>query len=199
MILVVQPWSTWSTSLPLGQCHTSRPSSRPIGVVLSALAASSLGLPKVARRARATTWRIGSSRLATVEAAVEEAVCEWQNSEMAGRESNPSKSQIVGNGSDQTLAFGLLFLPSKWAAEMKNVLTDLRSLGKFPEKAPLLGIPTQGETLSIGSAQQDPQAPLPRAVILEEKSLELISHESIRIQDSIDANPMKSIQAVECE
>lgn len=130
---------------------------------------------------------------------MEEAVCEWQNSEMAGRDSNPSKSQIVGDGSDQNLAFGLLFLPSKWAAEMKNILTDLRSLGKFPEKAPLLGIPTQGETLSIGSAQQDPQAPLPRAVILEEKSLELISHESIRIQDSIDANPMKSIQAVECE
>ena len=199
MVLVVQPWST---SPPLGQCHTCHwPSSPRIGVVLSGLLASSFGSPKVARRARATAWRVGSSRLATVEAAVEEAVCEWQNSETAG--SKLSKSQIVssesGDGSDQNVAFGLLFLPSKWAAEMKNILTDLRALGRFPEKAPLLGIPTQGETLSIGSAQQDPQAPLPRAVILEEKSLELISHESIRIQDSIDANPMKSIQAVECE
>ncbi|CAE7949659.1 unnamed protein product, partial [Symbiodinium sp. KB8] len=65
---------------------------------------------------------------------------------------------------------------------------------RWPLGAPLLALPTESATLQFGAAEQDPQQPAARALFMEASSLEAISQESVRIQDTIDENPLLSIQ-----
>ncbi|CAE7172906.1 unnamed protein product, partial [Symbiodinium microadriaticum] len=75
---------------------------------------------------------------------------------------------------------------------------------RWPLGAPLLALPTESATLQFGAAEQDPQQPAARALFMEDlylelwaleaSSLEAISQESVRIQDTIDENPLLSIQ-----
>lgn len=164
----------------------------------------------------AAEWHVGCSSLETLEAAVQEALSRWQESYASGHQSEemihvsklpkapmPSERSSRNGGTDQVtqgtqgtqgfnVAFAILFLPSKWAAKMKDILTQIRC--KFPPEMPLLGVPTQGDVVSFGSAEQDPELPAPQAAMLDEDSLQTISRESIRIQDTIDVNPLWSIQ-----
>ena len=165
----------------------------------------------------AAEWHVGCSSLETLEAAVQEALSRWQESYASGHQSEemihvsklpkasmPSERSSRNGGTDQVtqgtqgtqgfnVAFAILFLPSKWAAKMKDILTQIRC--KFPPEMPLLGVPTQGDVVSFGSAEQDPELPAPQAAVLDEDSLQTISRESIRIQYTIDVNPLWSIQA----
>lgn len=160
-------------------------------------------------------WHVGCSSAPTLGNALEEAISEWQQTYEHPRLIHTSKAAQASLPKDQSIpscqmipepvvtegnnvAFGLVFLPCKWASRMKDLLAEIQETVGWPDRAPLLGVPTQGERLCFTSAEQDPTKPAAQAVLLDEGSLETISHESIRIQDTIDANPILSIQAGAC-
>ncbi|OLQ07670.1 hypothetical protein AK812_SmicGene8925 [Symbiodinium microadriaticum] len=118
------------------------------------------------------------------------------------------------------LAFGLLFVPAKWVDRGPELLERLKQELRWPLGAPLLALPTESATLQPGDLylelwalevlwvplqnpgkatlrhahEPDPQQPAARALFMEASSLEAISQESVRIQDTIDENPLLSIQ-----
>ena len=156
-------------------------------------------------------WHVGCSAESTMDKALEEAVMEWRQGyetpELIHRSrrahaSLPADPKTMTSIEETTesvegnnVAFGLVFLPCKWAAKTSELLTEIRKKVKWPDEAPLLGVPTRGETLCLTSAEQDPSKPAAKAALLDETALGTISQESIRIQDTIDANPLLSIQA----
>ncbi|CAK0838589.1 unnamed protein product [Prorocentrum cordatum] len=92
------------------------------------------------------------------------------------------------------VAFGLVFVPSRWAVDLHDVVAEVqRELG-WPRGAPLLGVLTSGGTLCVGAGMQDVGQPPAQAVLVDEAFLEEVSRESMRVQDTIDREPLRSIQ-----
>ena len=203
--------------VPRGQRQTFPSLGQPCHLALGVLAwGTSRKVRKRCRSVMKSGWLVGTSSLTTVEAALEEALDQWQG-EVSGQMTHVSRlphppmpnrtppgaqvekveKMVEMDMEGFNVAFAILFLPCKFGAKMNHVLAQLRAKVNFPLTVPLLAVPTQGDVLSFGSAEQDPEQPAAKAALLDEDSLDNISRESIRIQDTIDANPMLSIQARE--
>lgn len=166
------------------------------------------------------SWHSGQSKLQDPDEAVKETVAKWRGSlgsdrplihvsrppspflgaskkpdwwprSTASREHKDTSSRTQ---QDENVAFGLVFVPHKWAADLSRLVVSIQERLGWPPSAPLIGTVTDGDTLCLGTAWQDCEQPAASARFLDAQALANLSQESVRFQDFILTYPLWSMQ-----
>lgn len=166
-------------------------------------------------------WYSGQSMLEDPENAIQEVVAEWRKSlgsdlplvhvsrppsPFAGASGKPDwypsdaattpepAATSQRTQQPENIAFGLLSVPHKWAADLKGIVVSIRERVGWPSPAPLIGILTSGDALSLGAAWQDCEQPAASAKYLDAETHVKLSQESMRFQNFILRYPLWSMQ-----